>query len=231
MVLKSGTLWEILGTKVHWSTVVVVIDLARFAFFSCNFSCLSIIFWTPSGRSKSAFLLISYSKILYLLSIFFLLILSTKLTSQYQGRGLAINLYYSEEKSQWGSSDLGLIKRSDTLIELNISSLNLYSLYFLYLSSYFSILSYMFYLTNSGTSLTLIGFIASLMRLSRYSIISATLRYLIDVFPFLSFVSKANAIGIVTLNFLFAAKTLLFLFWRSLSFLRLILFCLIALLC
>lgn len=225
MVLKSGILCDIFGANVQSPTLPV--EAVRFAALFCeSWSCLSIIFWTPSGKSKSAFLLIISYNIFSLLSIFFLLILSSRLTSQYQGMGLATNLYSSEEKSQCISVDFGIISLSETWTWLIISSLNRSSLYFLSLYWSFSIFSYRLSLTNEGTYLDLNGCMDSISLRYFSSSISWSFCYRMETFFCLSLVSKAKGIGIVTLNFLSCEKVLELLICSILSCLRFILFCL-----
>lgn len=203
--------------NVHPPTLPVEAVLAFAALFYSLSSCLLIILWTPSGNSKLVCFVMISSRICYLLSCFFLFILSSKLFSQYQGKGLAWNLYSSWLKSQWGSVDLGLISLSEHFTMAIISSLNFSSLSFLYLYCYFNILSYKFSLTYYGTSLIGIGFISSWYLRSFSSSIYLTFLSLIDSFFFLSRVSKPKGRGIVTLNFLPGSKLLAFLIYLSLS--------------
>jgi hypothetical protein len=63
MVLKSGTPREIFGLNVQ-SPLLPVEAVLLAALFYCIYYCLLIILCTPSGRSKSVFLVIIYYSIL-----------------------------------------------------------------------------------------------------------------------------------------------------------------------
>ena len=157
--------------------------------------------------------MISY-RIFYLLSSFFLLILSISFTSQYHGIGLAWKTYTFLVYFYLKSVDLGCISRSETFIWFIMSSLNFYSLSFRYLSCSFIIFAYRLWsLTCSGTYLLLKGFIDSWKSRSFYSSIYLSFCSLIDTFLFLSLTSKSKGLGIVTLNFFPWAKA----FWLLIS--------------
>ena len=181
--------------------VETVLFFAYFRFWSIC-SCLSSMRRTPSGRSLSWWRLMISSKILSLLYCFFLLILSKRFTSQYQGIGLATNSKGFLYGAVWIFFGAVILSVIGTILAI-ISNLNLSKRSNLSLSWSFIILSKRFYFTCFGTYFGGIGFIFFSSSNLFYSSISLTLFSRMDIFLFLSLWSKPKATGIVTLYFFF----------------------------